>query len=56
MKIYAISGLGADQRVFEHLNLDIELIALDWITPHKNESIKVYAKRLSEVIETDDEF
>ncbi|WP_291966117.1 alpha/beta fold hydrolase [Maribacter sp.] len=56
MKIYAISGLGADQRVFEHLNLDVELIALDWITPHKNESIKVYAKRLSEVIETDDEF
>ncbi|MEP2237254.1 MAG: alpha/beta hydrolase [Maribacter sp.] len=56
MKIYAISGLGADQRVFKHLTLDIELVTIDWITPHHNESIKEYSKRLSKVIDTSDEF
>ncbi|WP_324026610.1 alpha/beta hydrolase [Maribacter sp. BPC-D8] len=56
MKIYAISGLGADQRVFNHLTLDFELIAIDWITPNHNESIKEYSRRLSEVIVTDVEF
>ncbi|MGB0839278.1 MAG: hypothetical protein ACPGXL_04005 [Chitinophagales bacterium] len=33
MKLYGISGLGADQRVFQYLNLDCELIPLDWIEP-----------------------
>jgi len=33
MKIYAIPGLGADKRVFEHLQLEYELVALDWIPP-----------------------
>lgn len=56
MKIYAISGLGADQRVFNHLTLDFELIAIDWITPNRNESIKEYSRRLSEVIDTNVEF
>lgn len=48
MKIYAISGLGADKRVFEYLTLENELISLDWITPKVNERIEVYAKRFAE--------
>lgn len=56
MKIYGISGLGADKRVFEFLTLDDEFIPIDWITPHKKESIKSYSKRLSSIIDTSSEF
>jgi len=52
LKIYAISGLGADQRVFNHLTLDFELTTIDWITPHQNEHLKEYSRRLSSVIDT----
>lgn len=52
MKIYAISGLGADERVFDFLKLDAELIPLVWITPHKNESLASYTNRFSEKINT----
>lgn len=46
MKIFAISGLGADKRVFEDLTLNYELTYIDWISPHKNENIMAYSKRL----------
>ena len=51
MKIYAISGLGADKRVFQFLKLEHEFIPIDWIDPLKNESIAEYAKRFSSIIE-----
>ncbi len=47
-KIFAISGLGADKRIFDFLTLDNYLIPLDWITPKENEPIEVYAKRFAE--------
>ena len=56
MKIYAISGLGADQRVFQYLKLENEIVSVDWITPLKKESIENYAKRLSSVINTKEDF
>lgn len=56
MKLYAISGLGADRRVYENLNLDYELIHLDWITPLKKESISDYSLRLSKSIDTSEPF
>ena len=56
MKVYGISGLGADKRVFEKLTLDLELIPIDWITPYKNERIEDYAKRLSKKIDKKEEF
>lgn len=56
MTIYAISGLGADKRVFEYLSLDFELVHLDWITPDKNEPISAYAKRLSSSININEPF
>jgi len=56
LKVYGISGLGADKRVFDFLTLDFEFIPVDWITPNKNEPIKDYSKRLSRVIDTKNDF
>ena len=56
MKIYGISGLGADERVFDYLKLDITLIPLLWITQLKNETIEDYSLRLAEKIDTSEKF
>jgi esterase/lipase len=56
LKIYGISGLGADKRVFDFLNLDYPLIPLEWIEPIENESLKDYSERLSKVIDTKSDF
>ncbi len=49
MKVYFISGLGADKRVFNniHLNNTFQPEYLDWINPNKSESLKDYALRLA---------
>lgn len=54
MIIYAIPGLGADERVFKYLDLDIKPI--HWIPPVKNESLEAYALRLSKQVNTDKPF
>tara|TARA_R110002051_G_scaffold148354_4_gene220949 strand:+ start:43 stop:696 length:654 start_codon:yes stop_codon:yes gene_type:complete len=46
MKIFAISGLGADERVFNYLTLDHEIVPIRWIAPRKKETIIAYSKRL----------
>lgn len=49
-----ISGLGADQRVFERLQLpsDYRVVHLPWLEPTSpSESIEAYAKRMSNGIE-----
>jgi len=56
MKIYGISGLGADERVFKYLNLKHEIIPLAWIKHDKNESLEHYAKRLAAKIDTNEDF
>lgn len=56
MKIYCISGLGADERVFKYLNLNHEIIPLAWIKHDKNESLEHYASRLAAKIDTSKEF
>ena len=56
MKIYAISGLGADERVFKFLDLNYKIIPLNWVDNYKNESIESYSKRLAEKIDTEEEF
>ncbi|MBL1278736.1 MAG: alpha/beta hydrolase [Fluviicola sp.] len=56
MKIYAISGLGADRRAFHKLKLDMPIIHIEWIEPLKNESITKFAKRLSAKIDTKEDF
>lgn len=56
MKVYTISGLGADQRVFDFLKLNLEQVPLNWIDPNKNELIESYALRLSEEIDQNEPF
>lgn len=56
MKLYGISGLGADKRVFDYLALDCDFIPIEWIEPKPNESIEDYSLRLSAVIDNDIEF
>lgn len=46
MKIFVISGLGADKRVFKYLTLQYELIPVEWIKPKTKEPIIEYSKRL----------
>ena len=50
MNIYAISGLGADERVFNYLALKGDLIPLQWLKPETNESLEAYALRMAEKI------
>ena len=46
-KVYFISGLGADKRVFSFLDLSFcEPVYIDWIKPLKKESLESYALRL----------
>lgn len=47
---YILSGLGADHRVFSRINFPSNHTHLPWIENEPNESIKSYAKRLSEGI------
>jgi pimeloyl-ACP methyl ester carboxylesterase len=46
--IYILSGLGADNRVFRHLDLSgFALVHIEWLKPERNESMAKYAARLS---------
>ncbi|MCB0479432.1 MAG: alpha/beta hydrolase [Crocinitomicaceae bacterium] len=56
MKIYTISGLGADSRLFQNLQLEGEIINLEWIQPTQYESLKSYALRLAEKINKEEKF
>ncbi len=56
MKLYGISGLGADERVFQYLKLNTEFIPIQWIKPLKNEQIKQYSLRLAKKIDTKEPF
>ncbi|MFN0200393.1 MAG: alpha/beta fold hydrolase [Bacteroidia bacterium] len=52
-KVYCFTGLGADKRVLESLQLpDYDLIYIDWIPPLTGESISEYAQRLLPQIST----
>ena len=54
MNVYFISGLGADRRAFERIQLPPQFSVhhLDWIEPRKDESLNDYAMRLGEGIDT----
>lgn len=58
MNVYFISGLGADRRAFERIQLPSKFSVhhLDWIAPTKNESLNNYALRLSKGIDTSKPF
>jgi pimeloyl-ACP methyl ester carboxylesterase len=58
MKVYFISGLAADDRVFKHIVLPVnyEPVHLKWIVPSKHETLPQYAVRLSKDINRDEPF
>lgn len=57
MKLYCISGLGADRRAFRKLKLaDVEIEHIDWIKHIKNESLESYATRLKSKIDEKEKF
>jgi pimeloyl-ACP methyl ester carboxylesterase len=58
MTLYFLSGLGADRRAFKFLTFpaNTTIVFIDWITPHKNESLIDYAKRISQRIDTSSPF
>lgn len=52
-ELYLLSGLGADKRVFDFLDLHgFKLIHIDWIKPLEDEKIESYARRLLHQIKT----
>ncbi len=58
MKVYFISGLAADKRVFKYISLPTgcEAVHLDWITPQKDDTLPSYALRLASAINRDEPF
>ena len=58
MKVYFVSGLAADSRVFKNIRLPDHCtpVFLEWIDPQKNESLKSYALRLAAGIDTSEAF
>ncbi|HLP13375.1 MAG TPA: alpha/beta hydrolase [Flavobacteriales bacterium] len=58
MKIYFISGLGADERIFQKLEIpsEYEVVHLSWIVPLKGEKVEAYVKRLSAQINSSEPF
>jgi pimeloyl-ACP methyl ester carboxylesterase len=58
MKVYFISGLAADRRVFKHIRLPegFEAVYLDWIAPQKDETLPAYALRLADKINRQEPF
>lgn len=54
MDVYLISGLGADRTVFRNLTFSegVNIHYLDWIIPNAKESLRAYALRLAEGIDT----
>lgn len=56
MKLYAISGLGADYRVFQELNLEVPIVPINWVDFEPNQSIASYAQKLSRQIDVNEPF
>ena len=50
-KMYCISGLGADQRIFKRLSIKgIELVPLSWPPYDKHDEVSCYAQKISALI------
>jgi pimeloyl-ACP methyl ester carboxylesterase len=56
MKVYFISGLGADERVFAFLKLDgQEKVFIQWVPPIQDETLGAYSTRLIAQIDLKEE-
>ena len=58
MKLYTISGLGADEKVLEKLtfNQNIEVVHIPWLIPNIDEDSYEYIMRMSASIDDSEEF
>lgn len=58
MKIYVISGLGADFKVLERLQFPkhLNVVFIDWLIPENNESFSDYVLRMAENIDDSQPF
>lgn len=58
MKIYFISGLGANKQAFKNLKIPngFEPVFLDWKIPEPNEDLQHYAQRMSDKINPNEPF
>lgn len=58
MKIYAVSGLGADDKVLEKLrhNPGIEVVHIPWLIPEKREDFHHYILRMADKIDDSQDF
>jgi len=58
LKVYFISGLGADERVFSRIQLPegFDSVHLNWIPPLADETFGDYAKRFSQQIKQGEDF
>lgn len=53
-KIYCVSGLGADERVFQKLKFEgYNPVHINWLEPEKKETIADYAQRLTAQINSE---
>lgn len=49
--LYCISGLGADERIFAHLNVPgVNLVHLPWVSHEPKDTIASYAKKMATLI------
>ncbi|PIE50647.1 MAG: hypothetical protein CSA38_02455 [Flavobacteriales bacterium] len=58
MKLYVISGLGADFKVLERINFpkNLEVVFLQWLVPHQEEEWEHYIERMAESIDKTEPF
>jgi pimeloyl-ACP methyl ester carboxylesterase len=58
LTVYFISGLGADRRIFQHLELPPHLAVkhIEWIEPFPDESLAAYCKRLGRQVDAKEDF
>ncbi|WP_343664536.1 alpha/beta hydrolase [Chryseobacterium mucoviscidosis] len=58
MKIYVVSGLGADFKVLEKIEFPKhhEVVFIDWLIPHQNEEFSDYVKRMAEKVDDSEPF
>ena len=58
MKVYIVSGLGADFKVLERLEFPerCEVVFIDWLIPEKNEPLSHYVVRMAEKIDDSEPF
>ncbi|WHF52061.1 alpha/beta hydrolase [Chryseobacterium gotjawalense] len=58
MKLYVVSGLGADFKVLEKIIFppNLEVIFLDWLIPSNHEDFQHYVKRMADRVDTSEPF